>query len=156
MRDGDSSPADLAFSQVEERLPAEPSDMLVAAGADGLPDIDAVIEQRDAYWRSRIEGELQVNRVHIEASFKKKLAAERSALQDQLNDKTSQCEEMEERVRILEEENRQLRAQNGELNSELEAGKAMIAQFSKLMADKASQVCQYCRRSGTLKPISMK
>ncbi|CEL91682.1 unnamed protein product [Vitrella brassicaformis CCMP3155] len=70
-------------------------------------------------------------------------------------------------IEDTKEENQRLKAEFHELQeriaklekinkfqaTEIESGKAMIEQFSSLMRAKADQVCQYCRRSGTLPPM---
>lgn len=121
--------------------------------ADASPDVMQAVEERDEYWRSRIAGELQVHRVHLEAQFQQKLLHERTLFQDELNAATQKAETLEFQHRALVDELNELRRANGELHSELEAGKLMVSQLANLLTAKASQVCQYCRRSGTLAPL---
>lgn len=130
--------------------------------AAATPDLDldkvfaADIEQRDIYWRGRVDGEMRVAKARIDAHWHKELMHERLRLQEELNEQITRREALETKQHFLEKELTVVRGENSELRSELQAGKLMIAQFSKLMADKASQICQYCRRSGTLKPLPMR
>mmetsp|Transcript_63996 Transcript_63996/g.101509 ORF Transcript_63996/g.101509 Transcript_63996/m.101509 type:complete len:207 (-) Transcript_63996:93-713(-) len=114
------------------------------------------IDKRDAYWRSRIDGELKVQQQKFDMKLQQAVLRERNMLQEELNEEIARREQLEGIKRKQEKEIQELKQANGSLNSELMVGKAMIAQMSKLVADKANAVCQYCRRSGTLAPVSTK
>lgn len=119
--------------------------------------IKEAVEERDLYWREQIREAdgAQRRRAADEARemLRKRLCELQKiekVKQDQLVDAK---EALEKTVTQYEEEITRLKAQTVELRTEVEAGKHIIHQFSQLMKDKASSVCQYCRRSGTLPPI---
>mmetsp|Transcript_13942 Transcript_13942/g.36020 ORF Transcript_13942/g.36020 Transcript_13942/m.36020 type:complete len:184 (+) Transcript_13942:101-652(+) len=123
---------------------------------DGAIDIAAALDRCDAYWQQHFKAELLLAKTKLEMQYHQELMRQRSLMQHELNLETSRREAAEWREEALLRELAHLRRENTELTGEAEVGKLMVGQFSKLMADKASQVCQYCRRSGTLRPPSMR
>mmetsp|Transcript_43592 Transcript_43592/g.126885 ORF Transcript_43592/g.126885 Transcript_43592/m.126885 type:complete len:93 (-) Transcript_43592:35-313(-) len=92
----------------------------------------------------------------MDVSWQQRLMRERHARQSELNAEISRRETAELHQREIEEELVRLLSENRLLQSEVEGGKLIIEQFAGLMAEKADHVCQYCRRSGTLKPPSIR
>eukprot|EP00397_Hematodinium_sp_SG-2012_P034527 GEMP01037040.1.p1 GENE.GEMP01037040.1~~GEMP01037040.1.p1 ORF type:complete len:178 (+),score=36.05 GEMP01037040.1:101-634(+) len=115
------------------------------------------LNERDEYWQGRIRAELEVTKAKIEQNVRSSLHRQQSLYNDDTRKEVAElnkrCDKAESTVEQMTERISELEREKDALASELVAGKAIIEQFSKLMADKANGICQYCRRSGTLRPI---
>lgn len=118
-------------------------------------EIRRLLDQRDALWKERLELSHRnkdiLKKCPVERSTTtQKIIHEQRATIDRL---TNECLQFKRKVDDQENTITCLKKQVTSLIKDLDAGKRIIRQFSDLMKDKTDNICQYCRRSGTLPPL---
>eukprot|EP01070_Trichotokara_eunicae_P008827 Trichotokara_eunicae@DN5891_c0_g1_i3.p3 len=94
-----------------------------------------------------------------ERKLTEKLKANVAALQGKLEEEElaknamrRALKEQETELSNLRTENEFLTSQLVELSQEITSGRALLSQMSVMMQEKATQVCRFCQRSGTMPP----